>query len=319
MIVAVGLIEWIGFYFVTGLYMGFFARFIGRYKWMGPGHRHRVPGAHLPVVREGVPRLPAEEHPLRAGLPHLELETHGDPHRIRRHAGQPWRGFGTRFSHSTCCCSRSAAPGSRHRRAAGTGRHQRRRDPPARSRSSSRTPDRAVRRARSSFFAALLGSAVRRRHHLHLFNIPGEPWSSSALRRLPAREEARQTALALTSSFFASFIGALIATSCSRFFARALADVPLAFGPAELFAVFIMSFATLIALGRIAIEGVMMIGFGLLWQPSASTRSPARPASPSTASRSFRGSDSSRSRSASSAWARSSPPPRSRASVSSSA
>ena len=34
MIVAVGLIEWIGFYFVTGLYMGFFARFIGRYKWI---------------------------------------------------------------------------------------------------------------------------------------------------------------------------------------------------------------------------------------------------------------------------------------------
>lgn len=34
MIVAVGLIEWIGFYFVTALYMGFFARFIGRYKWI---------------------------------------------------------------------------------------------------------------------------------------------------------------------------------------------------------------------------------------------------------------------------------------------
>jgi hypothetical protein len=34
MIVAVGLIQWIGFYFVTSLYMGFFARFIGRYRWI---------------------------------------------------------------------------------------------------------------------------------------------------------------------------------------------------------------------------------------------------------------------------------------------
>jgi hypothetical protein len=34
MIVAVAFIEWLGFYFVTGLYMGFFARFIGRYRWV---------------------------------------------------------------------------------------------------------------------------------------------------------------------------------------------------------------------------------------------------------------------------------------------
>lgn len=34
MIVAVGVIEWIGFYFVTSLYMGFFARFIGKYRWI---------------------------------------------------------------------------------------------------------------------------------------------------------------------------------------------------------------------------------------------------------------------------------------------
>jgi hypothetical protein len=34
MIVAVATIQWLGFYFVTGLYMGFFARFIGRYRWI---------------------------------------------------------------------------------------------------------------------------------------------------------------------------------------------------------------------------------------------------------------------------------------------
>jgi hypothetical protein len=34
MIVAVGFIQWLGFYFVTALFMGFFAKFIGRYRWV---------------------------------------------------------------------------------------------------------------------------------------------------------------------------------------------------------------------------------------------------------------------------------------------
>ena len=33
MIAAVACIQWLGFYFVTGLFMGFFARFIGKYRW----------------------------------------------------------------------------------------------------------------------------------------------------------------------------------------------------------------------------------------------------------------------------------------------
>lgn len=33
MVVAVALIEWLGFYIVTGAYMGFFARYIGGYRW----------------------------------------------------------------------------------------------------------------------------------------------------------------------------------------------------------------------------------------------------------------------------------------------
>jgi putative tricarboxylic transport membrane protein len=33
MVAAVGLIEWIGFYVMTALYMGFFAAVIGRYPW----------------------------------------------------------------------------------------------------------------------------------------------------------------------------------------------------------------------------------------------------------------------------------------------
>jgi hypothetical protein len=34
MIVSVALIKWLGFYIVTALYMGFFAAYIGRYRWV---------------------------------------------------------------------------------------------------------------------------------------------------------------------------------------------------------------------------------------------------------------------------------------------
>jgi len=112
------------------------------------------------------------------------------------------------------------------------------------------------------YWGALFGGVITS----ILFNIPGEPWSVVLLfDGFPLAKKLGKPALALTSSFFASFIGALIATVLFTFFARALADVALAFGPAELFAVFIMSFATLIGLGSESpSKSVMMIGFGLL-------------------------------------------------------
>src|SRR6266545_3795744 len=64
-----------------------------------------------------------------------------------------------------------------------------------------------------------------------LFNIPGEPWSVVLLfDGFPLAKKLGKPALALSSSFFASFIGAFIATVLFTFFARALADVALAFG-----------------------------------------------------------------------------------------
>jgi len=112
------------------------------------------------------------------------------------------------------------------------------------------------------YWGALFGGVITS----ILFNIPGEPWSVVLLfDGFPLAKKLGKPALALTSSFFASFIGAFIATVLFTFFARALADVALAFGPAELFAVFIMSFATLIGLGSESpSKSVMMIGFGLL-------------------------------------------------------
>jgi putative tricarboxylic transport membrane protein len=112
------------------------------------------------------------------------------------------------------------------------------------------------------YWGALFGGVITS----ILFNIPGEPWSVVLLfDGFPLAKRLGKPALALSSSFFASFIGAFIATVLFTFFARALADVALAFGPAELFAVFIMSFATLIGLGSESpAKSVMMIGFGLL-------------------------------------------------------
>src|ERR671936_212911 len=71
--------------------------------------------------------------------------------------------------------------------------------------------------------------------------------------------------LALASSFLASFVGAFFATVLFTFFSSLLADFALRFGPAELFAVFVLSFATLVGLGAEApMKSVAMIGLGLL-------------------------------------------------------
>ncbi len=46
MLLATAAIVWLGFYLVTGLYMGFFARFIGRYRWLWT----IVPAVAVPLV-----------------------------------------------------------------------------------------------------------------------------------------------------------------------------------------------------------------------------------------------------------------------------
>ncbi|HKY52547.1 MAG TPA: tripartite tricarboxylate transporter permease [Candidatus Limnocylindria bacterium] len=112
------------------------------------------------------------------------------------------------------------------------------------------------------YWGALFGGVVTS----ILFNIPGEPWAVALLfDGYPLAKRKGKPGLALTSSFLASFIGALIATLMLTFFAAALAEVAIRLGPAELFAVFILSFTTLVGLGSEApMKSVMMIGFGLL-------------------------------------------------------
>jgi len=112
------------------------------------------------------------------------------------------------------------------------------------------------------YWGALFGGVITS----ILFNIPGEPWAVALLfDGYPLAKRKGRPGLALSSSFVSSFVGALLATILLTFFARALAFEAIKFGPAELFAVFILSFTTLVGLGSEApLKSVMMIALGLL-------------------------------------------------------
>lgn len=112
------------------------------------------------------------------------------------------------------------------------------------------------------YWGALFGGVITS----ILFNIPGEPWAVALLfDGFPLAKHKGRPGLALTSSFLASFVGALIATVLLTFLVKGLADFALAFGPAELFAVFILSFASLVGLGSEApAKSVIMIALGLV-------------------------------------------------------
>src|ERR687886_1489704 len=112
------------------------------------------------------------------------------------------------------------------------------------------------------YWGALFGGVITS----ILFNIPGEPWAVVLLfDGFPLAKRLGKPGLALTSSFLASFVGALIATVLFTFFARPLAEIALRFGPPELFAVFVLSFATLVGLDAGApAKSVLMIALGLL-------------------------------------------------------
>jgi len=112
------------------------------------------------------------------------------------------------------------------------------------------------------YWGALFGGVITS----ILFNIPGEPWAVVLLfDGFPLAKRLGRPGLALASSFVSSFVGAFIATVLFTFFALPIALRALQFGPAELFAVFVLSFATLIGLGAEApIKSVAMLALGLL-------------------------------------------------------
>jgi len=114
------------------------------------------------------------------------------------------------------------------------------------------------------YWGALFGGVITS----ILFNIPGEPWSVVLLfDGFPLAKKRGKPGLALTSSFLASFVGAFIATVLFTFFAQWIAEKALSFGPPELFAVFVLSFTTLVGLGaespaKATLTGSQRLNFG---------------------------------------------------------
>jgi putative tricarboxylic transport membrane protein len=112
------------------------------------------------------------------------------------------------------------------------------------------------------YWGALFGGAITS----ILFNIPGEPWSvATTFDGFPMAQQGR-AAQALTAAFTSSFVGALFAVLLITFMAPWLAKFALKFGPAEFFAVQLLTFCSFIGMSKeppAKTIASMMLGFAL--------------------------------------------------------
>src|SRR6195952_4826626 len=112
------------------------------------------------------------------------------------------------------------------------------------------------------YWGALFGGAITS----ILFNIPGEPWSvATTFDGYPMAQQGK-AAQALTAAFTSSFVGALFAVLLITFLAPLLARFALKFGPAEFFAVQLLTFCSFVGLSKeppFKTIAAMMIGFAL--------------------------------------------------------
>ncbi len=112
------------------------------------------------------------------------------------------------------------------------------------------------------YWGALFGGAITS----ILFNIPGEPWSvATTFDGFPIAQKGR-AAQALTAAFTGSFVGALFAVLLITFLAPLLARFALKFGPAEFFAVQLLTFCSFVGMSKepaAKIVASMMLGFAL--------------------------------------------------------
>ncbi|MBX9926002.1 MAG: tripartite tricarboxylate transporter permease [Hyphomicrobiaceae bacterium] len=96
------------------------------------------------------------------------------------------------------------------------------------------------------YWGALFGGAITS----ILFNIPGEPWSvATTFDGHPMAQQGRADE-ALTAAFTSSFVGALVAVIMITFLAPVISKFALRFGPAEFFAVYFLTFASFIGMGK---------------------------------------------------------------------
>ncbi|MCV2363675.1 tripartite tricarboxylate transporter permease [Paucibacter sp. DJ1R-11] len=112
------------------------------------------------------------------------------------------------------------------------------------------------------YWGALFGGAITS----ILFNIPGEPWSVATTFDGYPLAQRGQAAQALTAAFTSSFVGAMFATLLITFLAPLLAHFALRFGPAELFAVQLLTFCSFVGMSQEAPVKTliaMLLGFAL--------------------------------------------------------
>ncbi|MDE2599408.1 MAG: tripartite tricarboxylate transporter permease [Rhodocyclaceae bacterium] len=112
------------------------------------------------------------------------------------------------------------------------------------------------------YWGALFGGAITS----ILFNIPGEPWSvATTFDGFPMAQKG-QPGEALTAAFTSSFVGAFIAVLMITFLAPMVAKFALQFGPAEFFAVQLLTFCSFVGMSKeppFKTIASMMIGFAL--------------------------------------------------------
>ncbi|MBL8303699.1 MAG: tripartite tricarboxylate transporter permease, partial [Ideonella sp.] len=112
------------------------------------------------------------------------------------------------------------------------------------------------------YWGALFGGAITS----ILFNIPGEPWSvATTFDGYPMAQQGK-AAQALTAAFTSSFVGAFFAVVLITFLAPLLAKFALKFGPAEFFAVQLLTFCSFVGMSKeppAKTLAAMMLGFAL--------------------------------------------------------
>lgn len=112
------------------------------------------------------------------------------------------------------------------------------------------------------YWGALFGGAITS----ILFNIPGEPWSvATTFDGFPMAQKG-QPGEALTAAFTSSFVGAFVAVLMITFLAPMVAKFALQFGPAEFFAVQLLTFCSFVGMSKeppFKTIASMMIGFAL--------------------------------------------------------
>src|SRR5688572_5313358 len=122
-------------------------------------------------------------------------------------------------------------------------------------------PNAAIMLLTGVYWGAIFGGVVTS----ILFNIPGEPWSVALLFDGHPLAKMGRAAFALTLAFLVSFLATIISSVLFTFFAIPLAEFALRFGPPEIFAIMLMSFATFVGMGGGSpVKTVVMIGAGFL-------------------------------------------------------